>query len=152
MDQKIGNVCTRNVVTVTPATTVAEAAALMRKNHIGTVVIVEERGGARVPTGILTDRDIVMEVVAVGLDGKTINVAEIVQRPLATVKSDATCSEVVREMSIQGVRRMPVVNRDGTLAGIVSLDDVLLDLVSPLVAIGDLAGRERRFEANTRTT
>ena len=129
MDQKIGNVCTRNVVTVTPATTVAEAAALMRKNHIGAVVIVEERAGARVPTGILTDRDIVIEVVAVGLDGKTIKVAEIVQRQLATVKSDATCSEVVREMSIQGVRRMPVVNPDGTLVGILTTTNCLEALI-----------------------
>ena len=54
-------------------------------------------------------------------------------------------------MSIQGVRRLPVVNADGTLAGIVALDDVLLDLVAPLVAVGDLANRERSFELHTRT-
>jgi CBS domain-containing protein len=152
MDQSVGNVCSRNVVTVTPTTSVAEAAALMRKNHVGTVVIVDERAGARIPTGILTDRDIVVEVVAAGLDAKALNVAEVVQRPLATITSQASSSQVVREMSVQGVRRMPVVNPDGTLAGIVSLDDVLLDLITPLVAVGDLGGRERRFEANTRST
>ena len=78
-------------------------------------------------------------------------VGEIVQRPLVTITSEATCSQVVREMSIQGVRRLPVVNADGTLAGIVALDDVLLDLVAPLVAVGDLANRERSFELHTRT-
>ena len=54
-------------------------------------------------------------------------------------------------MSLHGVRRLPVVERDGTLAGIVSLDDLLVELVAPLVAVGDLAGRERRFETHTRT-
>jgi CBS domain-containing protein len=144
-------VCGRNVVTVRPETSVAEAAALMRTHHVGTVVIVQEQAGTQVPTGIVTDRDIVVEVVAAGLDAGALAVGEIVQRPLVKVTSDTTCTQAVREMSIQGVRRLPVVSSDGTLTGIVSLDDVLLDLVAPLVAVGDLANRERRFERRTRT-
>ena len=151
MNQRVGNVCGRNVVTVAPGTSVAEAAALMRKHHVGSVVIVEDQAGAQIPTGIVTDRDIVVEVVAACLDASALAVGEIVQRPLVTITSEATCSQVVREMSIQGVRRLPVVNADGTLAGIVALDDVLLDLVAPLVAVGDLANRERSFELHTRT-
>jgi CBS domain-containing protein len=138
------------VVTVTRDSSVAEAAALMREHHIGAVVVAESRDLARFPVGMLTDRDIVVEVVAAGLDAKTVRVGEIVQRPVVTVSADASCVDVVREMSIHGVRRMPVVDADGMLAGIVSLDDLLLQLVTPLVAVGDLAFRERRFESNTR--
>jgi CBS domain-containing protein len=152
MKPTIGTTCVRDVVTVTPATGVAAAAALMRKHHIGAVVVVDERDLARKPKGVLTDRDIVVEVVAAGLDAKSISVGEILQRPVVTVSADATCADVVREMSINGVRRMPVVDADGGLVGIVALDDVLLELVTPLVALGDLASRERRFETVTRAT
>ena len=75
MNQRVGNVCGRNVVTVAPGTSVAEAAALMRKHHVGTVVIVEDQAGAQIPTGIVTDRDIVVEVVAAGLDASALAVA-----------------------------------------------------------------------------
>lgn len=150
MDQRIGNVCNGGVVTVAREATAAEAAALMRKHHVGSVVLVETASGGQKPVGILTDRDIVVEVVAPGLDANAVTVGEIVQRPLSTVTVDTPCTQVVREMAINGIRRMPVVNFDGTLAGIVSLDDVLLDLIAPLVAVGDLAQRERRFEERTR--
>jgi CBS domain-containing protein len=152
MDATAGSVCVRDVVTVNAAASIADAAALMREHHIGAVVITEGSNGAAVPIGILTDRDIVVETVALKLDPATVKVGEIVQRRLATVTSDASCSHVVREMAINGVRRLPVVNADGTLSGIVSLDDVLIQLVTPLVAVGDLAARERRFEAATRST
>jgi CBS domain-containing protein len=152
MAQKDLKVCKSSVVVVAPTTTVAKAAALMREHHVGTVVIVEKRDGKQIPTGILTDRDIVIEVVAPGLDADLLNVGEVVQRPLVTVGQDASSSQVVREMTLHGVRRMPVVHEDGSLAGIVCLDDVLLHLVAPLVCVSDLAGRQPWFEARTRTT
>ena len=152
MKSRIGSTCVRDVVTVTRATSIATAAGLMRKHHVGAVVVVDERDETRKPRGIVTDRDIVVEVVAAGLDAKSLTVGEIVQRPVVTVPADASCADVVREMSINGVRRMPVVDADGDLAGIVALDDVLLELVAPLVAAGDLAVRERRYEASTRTS
>ena len=150
MEHRIGNACVRDVVTVTTDSTVAEAASLMRKHHIGAVVMVEPgKGGAR-PVGILTDRDIVIEVVAAGLAPQTLRVAEVVQRSVTTVTEAASCAEVVRLMSVNGVRRLPVRDESGALAGIISLDDILLHLVTPLVAVADLAGRERRFETSTR--
>lgn len=150
MKRTIGNACKRSVVSVTRDASVAATAALMRKHHVGAVVVADERGPARVPVGILTDRDVVVEVVAADLDPKSVSVGEIVRRPLVTVPSDAACADVVREMSINGVRRMPVVDAQGALVGIVSLDDLLIELVAPLVAVGDLAFREQRFEAGTR--
>ena len=147
MDKNIGNSYVKTVATVTPDSTVAESAALMRKHHVGALVIVDE---LRKPVGIVTDRDIAIEVVAAGLVPQTVKVGEIVQRPITTVTADAGWTETVRLMSINGVRRLPVVDAAGRLIGIVSFDDLLLQLAGPLVAMADLAGRERHFEASTR--
>ena len=150
MTSCIRNTCVRSVVTVPATATVADAAALMRKHHIGALVIVREAAGKTRPVGIVTDRDIVVEAVAARLDGDKVTVGEITQRALVTVDADASPAHAVREMTVSGVRRLPVVDAEGVLVGIVTLDDLLLDLVAPLVAIGELAARGRQFEARTR--
>jgi len=123
---------------------------LMREHHIGALVVAEDRGGGTAPAGMLTDRDIVVEVVAAGLAPKSIKVGEIVQRAVFSVSEDEGCEDTIRLMAIKGVRRMPVVDSDGRLVGIVTLDDVLRHVIGSLTALGDLAERERRFEAHTR--
>ena len=151
MPTGIGAFCTRHVITVTPNTTVVEASKVMRQTHVGAVVIVEDRGGGRKrPLGVLTDRDIAVEVVALGVSPETLKVSEVVQRTLTCVGEDAGYAEAVRLMSVNGVRRMPVVDRAGDLVGIITLDDVLRQLVAPLVALTDLVARERSFETATR--
>ena len=150
MSSSIGKASVRNVVTVTRDSTVSEAALLMRTYHVGAVVMIEvDESGPR-PVGILTDRDVAIAVVAAGLVPQTLKVGEVVQRSATTVTQDASCAEVVRLMSVNGVRRLPVVDASGLLVGIVSLDDILMHLVTPLVAVADLATRERRFETHTR--
>lgn len=146
----IGSFCVRDVVTVTRETSVIEAAALMRARHVGAVVIVEDSGDRKVPVGMLTDRDIVVEIVAVGLDGTAMNVGEVLQRPITSIDEDAGYAETVRLMAVNGVRRMPVVDKRGTLVGIITVDDILRQLAAPLVALSDLAIRERQYEAEVR--
>lgn len=148
MEGRIGNSCVRDVITVTSDATVADAAALMRQHHIGALVIIADGGK---PVGMLTDRDIVIEVVAAGLAPQTVRVSEIVQRPLTPVSEAAGFTEAVRLMTVNGVRRLPVVDARGRLVGIIALDDILQQLVGPLVAVADLAVRERRYETVTRT-
>jgi len=116
----IGNFCVRNVVTVSRNAPIIEAAKLMREHHVGALVVVDKPGG-NVPVGIVTDRDIVVEVVAAGVAANTVNVAEIIQRPLATVNEDASYAETVRLMAQHAVRRMPVVDAHGKLVGIVAV-------------------------------
>jgi CBS domain-containing protein len=151
MDQtkQSGTPCTRNVVRVAADATVAEAAVLMREHHVGAVVVVDPKNDER-PIGIITDRDIVVEVVAAGLTPEALLVSEIIQRPIVTIRDGATFTDVVREMSINGVRRLPVVDEEQALVGIASLDDMLEDLAGALVAAADLATRGRRVEFNTR--
>ncbi len=146
----ISEFCTHNVVCATRDTTALEAARLMRHHHVGDVVIVDETEGVRRPLGILTDRDLVVEVMAGGVDPGAVKLGELVLRAPVTVDQDASYADTVRLMAVNGVRRMPVVAPGGALLGIITLDDMLRQLTSPLAALADLAGRARSFEAQTR--
>ena len=150
METGIGKFCVRHVVTVTRKSTIIEAASLMRQHHIGALVVVAETAVGTVPVGVLTDRDIVIEIVAASLSPETVTVGEIVQRPVITVRENAGYAETVRSMCVAGVRRVPVVDARGVLVGIISIDDMLRQLASPLLALAELAGRERHFETATR--
>jgi CBS domain-containing protein len=150
MANEIAHFCTREVVTVKPDASVVDACALMRRHHVGAVVVVDETTGAKRPLGMLTDRDVAVEVVALGIAPHTLKVSEVVQRPVATVRGDAGYAETVRLMSVNGVRRMPVVDENGSLVGIITVDDILRQLAGPLVALSDLVARERHFEQATR--
>jgi CBS domain-containing protein len=75
---------------------------------------------------------------------------DLLLRPLVTVDEDASYAETVRLMSVNGVRRIPVVGRSGELVGIVTLDDMLWHMAGPLAALSALSGRSRNFETETR--
>jgi CBS domain-containing protein len=142
--------CRRNVICATTDTTVNEAASLMRRHHIGDVIITEQRGNKQIPVGIVTDRDIVIEVVAAGIDPRTLKLSDLKISALVTVNEGASYAETVARMSIDGVRRMPVVAGDGTLVGIITLDDMLWQLAAPLAALAALSTRGRELETTTR--
>jgi CBS domain-containing protein len=146
----IGKFCNRNVVCAARDTTIVEAAHLMRRNHVGDLVVIDETDGGRRPIGMVTDRDIVVEVVSAGLDPTLVKVGDLLLRPLVAVEEGTGYAETVRLMSTKGVRRMPVVTDAGLLVGIISLDDLLHQLAVPLGELSELAIRERRHEAQTR--
>ena len=146
----IGKFCNRNVVCANRDTTVVEAAHLMRHNHVGNVIVIDEVDGGRRPIGIVTDRDIVVEIVAAGLDPNLVKVGDLLLQPLVTVEERTGYAETIRLMTVNGVRRMPIVSDAGLLVGIVTLDDVLHQLALPLVELSDLAIRERRREVQLR--
>jgi CBS domain-containing protein len=146
----ISEVCNREVVIVQPGETVLEAARLMRQHHVGDVVVVEERGGRRVPVGIVTDRDIVLEVVAPQLDPAALRVSDIVTSGLVTIKNDAGLFDAVEYMHTKGVRRLPVVDDDGGLAGILTLDDLLELLAEEMAALAKLVKHEQKKETMNR--
>jgi len=127
-----------------------DAAQLMRQHHIGNVVVVDRIDGDRRPLGVVTDRDIVVEVVAAGLDPNVLKLRDMLVGRLVTAEDTMSYAETIRIMALHGVRRLPVVNAAGVLEGIVSVDDLLPQLASPLAALADLAGRSRRYEMQTR--
>lgn len=146
----IGEICNRDVVVVNAGDSVVEAAQLMREHHVGDVVVVRENGGRNEPIGIVTDRDLVVEVMAEDLDPATLTVGEIMGQDLVKVSEDTGVFESIRYMREKGVRRMPVVDARGGLAGIISLDDVLELLSEELAELSRLTQLEQRREADTR--
>jgi len=142
----IGEICSRNVVCARRDTTVKATAQLMREYHVGSVVVVDESGEKRVPTGIVTDRDIVVAVVALGLDPAVIGIGDITAGDLVTVREDWDISEVVELMQIRSIRRMVVTDVDGYLVGLVAADDVLSVLAEEMTQLASMVGGERKRE------
>jgi len=145
-----GEICSRDVVVVPRDETVQSAAKLMRHNHVGTVVVVDEKNGRRTPIGIVTDRDVVIEVTAVDLNPNVITVGDIMGPELVTVRDDDGAFEAMDIMRRKGVRRLPVVDREGGLAGIISADDLLEVLSEEMTAMTRIVERERAHEQSRR--
>ncbi len=118
----IGQLCNRDVAVVTSDASVTQAAKLMREHHVGDLVVVD---AARHPIAIVTDRDIAVYVVAQGLDADAIAVGDLSSRTIETISEDADFLETLTHMRRCAVRRMPIVDSDGALQGIVTLDDAL---------------------------
>jgi CBS domain-containing protein len=147
----VGELCNREVVIAEKTLSVVGAAQLMRKHHVGDLVVVEERSGRKQPVGIVTDRDIVVEVVAAGVDPDALKVGDIMGPEVATVRETEGLFEALRYMRDKGVRRMPVVDREGGLVGILTLDDLLSLLAEEMTELAKLVSHERQREATVRT-
>jgi CBS domain-containing protein len=147
---KIGEICTRIVTFATKDMPLVDAAKLMRQHHVGSLIVVEEQQRGRVPVGMLTDRDIVVEVLAPGLDYKNLSVGEIMSSRLITARDSDDMLGVLRVMRQKGIRRMPVVTESGTLAGIVTLDDLLEILAEEMDDLVDAIAGEQVKEVKGR--
>ena len=138
MGKQVQDVMTANPVTVSRTDTVIAAARLMESADVGSVPVVD--GGT--PVGIVTDRDIVVKVVAAGKDPAKAQVGSIIRRSPAVVREDQGILDATRMLSRRGVRRLPVVGKGGKLVGIVSLDDILMLLGSEMGHIASALASE----------
>jgi CBS domain-containing protein len=146
----IAEICTGHVVVASRETPLTEAAKLMRRFHVGDVIVIEEKKGRQVPVGIVTDRDIVVEVLAEGLECGGLTVGDVMSSDLITVRDSEGIIETVRLMRSKGTRRVPVVNAEGALVGIVSVDDLIQRLAGELGDLAKLVFQQQRREAKTR--
>ena len=121
----VGLFCNREVVIAGLESTIVEVAQLMRRHHVGDVVIVEDREKIRVPVGIITDRDLVVGLIADGVDLDAVSAGDVMSYELTTARTADSIWETLKRMRGQGIRRIPVVNDQGGLEGILSLDDIL---------------------------
>src|SRR3970040_2869743 len=112
----ISSLCKRVVVTIHRDATVEDAALFMRSSHIGNVVVVDAADTRR-PVGIITDRDIAVEVVAQGLVPAQTPVGSVMSTPVLSLREEDSLLEALDKMSAGGVRRAPVLDRDGRLKG-----------------------------------
>lgn len=152
----VGDVCNRDVVFVNREVTVHAACKLMRHYHVGSLVVVDDAGGVvgaggiRVPVGILTDRDVVIEINAMDLDPKVITAGDIMSSELVTAPESLGISEAIELMRFRGVRRLPIVNGENRLVGIVAIDDLLAVLAEDFSGIARVVSREQSQEGRKR--
>lgn len=145
----VGALCNREVAVTGTSTSIAMAARLMRQRHVGDLVIVSEDEERR-PQGLLTDRDLVLEILAEGVDPDAVTVADVMTRDLQTIDEDADFWDAVHHMRRHGVRRLPVVNAAGGLEGILTLDDALELISEALSDLVALISRESEREKTDR--
>jgi predicted transcriptional regulator len=146
----VSDICRCELVTIQRNETVLAAAKLMRQNHVGAVIIVDKHDDCLIPIGIVTDRDLVMEVLATELDQKTVTVGDIMAPDLFTVKENTETFEAIQFMRSKTIRRLPIVNEAGALVNILTLDDVLELLSNEMLDLSKLVRYEKKKEIRHR--
>lgn len=147
---RVGEICKRTVVSISNRLDVVEAAKLMREQHVGFLVVVKEADEARRPIGVLTDRDIVLQVTARDIGPRVVTVEDVMTRqPLIASEVD-DLSEVLQAMRLAGIRRVPVVDVRGSLMGIFAIDDAIDHITGLLCDITGSIQNEQRQEWRAR--
>lgn len=121
----ISSICTRRMVSVDGDSTLAQAAAMMREQHVGALIVTQPMDGGACVTGVVTDRDMVVEVLAQGIDPGGIRVADLASQTLASAREDMDLSGAMAVMETHGVRRLLVTDAQDEVVGVVSLDDLM---------------------------
>ena len=140
---KIARLYTRQVAGTTRSASLAEAAAAMRRFHVGTLLVLEDPPAFGPPVGIVTDRDIALQ----GFASEATTVGAVMTPVLATVCESADCHESLEIMRAHGVRRLVVVNGAGGLCGILSIDDIVDGLSADLAAAAAVLKGELKRDA-----
>lgn len=146
----IGEICTREVVYIGRNESAAEAARLMRRHHVGSLVVLDPPEAGGKPAGVVTDRDVTVGIVALGLDAERTPVEGLMRPAVSCIREDEGLGRAVALMRSQGVRRLPVVDAQGVLVGIVSADDLLELVAEEISGLAGMVGREFRRERDER--
>jgi len=146
----VREICTAEVVCCQPQTSALEAARLMRRRHVGDVVVVNDPQGERVPLGVVTDRDLVVEVLGNGRDASAVTLSELMRSPVVIAQDSEDLGAVIDRMRLHGVRRIPLVDEGGSLVGIVTLDDLLQSLLTDIRSLLESQTKAQRREQVAR--
>ena len=148
---KVGKFCTRSVVIADKDSSVIEVAKLMREHHVGDVVVVRPDGDQPKPIGIITDRDIVVELLATDVSLDVVSVGDVMSFELITARENDSIWDTMQVMRSKGVRRIPVVNDQGGLEGILTADDLLELLADELGMLAKVPVREQILEKESKS-
>ncbi|MEK6982384.1 MAG: CBS domain-containing protein [Candidatus Micrarchaeota archaeon] len=139
-DLKVGDIMTKKVIVISMGTNVGEAAKLMKKHSIGSLIIVDKKNGNKAK-GIMTERDIVHKIIALKKNPYETTVDKIMSTPLAVVLPTTSIEVAAKAMRKDKVKRLPVVNDKDQLVGIISEDDIMkifpavIDLIEERVSL-----------------
>ena len=138
-------VCTLDVASCSPRISVLEAARLMRQKHTGDLVVVDG-GEDQEPIGVITDRDIVVEVLANDLNPATTTVGSIIRHPVVVAHDSEEPATALERMRTHGVRRIPIVSQHNRLVGILTVDDLLKLLATEASTLTEIVSRQQHHE------
>lgn len=147
---RLKDVCTVNVVCCSAQTSILQAASLMRHRHVGDVVVVDDPKDRGIPLGVVTDRDLVVEVLGNGLDPATTTVGSLMRKPVIIAHESEDTTPVIERMRAHGVRRIPVVAREGEVIGIITLDDLLRLFVADASVLSGIMTKGQINEQHSR--
>jgi CBS domain-containing protein len=147
MATKLKEFATSPVAVVEPDTSARVVAQLMHRHHLGALVVVEALDKNK-PIGIVTDRDLVLELMAEGLDPAVFTAGDIMSVDLVTANPDMDAMDAVQLMKKYRLRRLVITDATGHLAGIVTIEDVLglltRELADLAIDLGSARDRETR--------
>lgn len=146
----VGKFCNREIIIAGKESGIAEIARLMRSHHVGDVVIVSSEGEGAKPIGILTDRDIVIELIACDVPLDKVTAGDIMSRELFKVRESDSIWDTLQLMRAKGIRRMVVVNDAGELEGLLAIDDLLELFAEELNLLAKVPFREQAVEGENR--
>jgi len=146
----IGEICKRSVVTCGRETSAPELAQLMRDHHVGDVIVVDEYEGRQMPVGIVTDRDLVVQIMAKGVTPELVRAGDMLVGDLVTVVETEGVYDAIWHMRSKGIRRLPVVDIHAHLLGVVTADDVTEFLATELTELARIVPRQIKLEEATR--
>jgi CBS domain-containing protein len=148
----VGEICRRNVATVRPGDELLAAARLMREKHVGFLVAVEPAVKEKTwqPVGVLTDRDLVVSVLAREADPRTLCVGDVMTRKPVTVMMSDSVAHALHEMKRIGARRLPIVGDLGEMVGVIALDDIVEALAGQLQDVAGSIRTEQKIEKALR--
>jgi CBS domain-containing protein len=147
---KVGDYCCKVPVSIYGRAEIAQAARLMLDQHVRFLSVHQEGDDLRRPIGVLTDRDIVLKAAACGAEGASVLVEDVMTREPLVARDSDKVSDMLRTMRLAGVRRMPVVDERGALAGVISVHDVVAVFAGLMGEIAGSIRNEQRREWNSR--
>jgi CBS domain-containing protein len=147
---KLKELCVLDVACCPKDTTIADAARLMRQHHTGDLVVIDDSDGTREPVGIVTDRDIVMDVIAKGHDPDRAHIGDIMASPVVVASGSESVTTAIERMRAHGVRRLPIVDDSGAVFGILTLDDLYRALAEHTAALVAIVTKEQTRENRGR--
>jgi len=128
--KKCEEVMTKNPVCCLPNDTVAKAAQLMKRENIGAIPVIENEQTQKL-VGIVTDRDLALKIVAEGRDAKSTKVEAVMTRKVVTCRAEDDLQKALDAMSVHQLRRIPVVDNDNKILGIIAQADVATRVNQP---------------------
>ena len=148
---KVGEYCNKCVVAIASSADAADAAKVMRTHHVGFLVVHREGDVLRKPIGVLTDRDLVLGVMARDVDPYAVTVDDIMSRQPLTANEGDQLNDLLQGLRLAGFRRAPVVDARGALTGIMTIDDAIEVITGLMCDVAGSIKSEQRQERRRRT-